>query len=75
MLAKETEGERKLNQQTVASLQAKIKEQEEQIHQLTRRADDAGTQVQNIAVRAIEGAAAWRTLGANQDRGSESTTR
>ena len=75
MLAKETQGESKLNQQIVASLQAKIKEQEEQIRQLTQRADEAGTQVQNIAVRAIEGASAWRTLGVSSDRGGESTTR
>ena len=62
MLAKETEGEKKLSQQIIASLQAKIKEQDEQIRQLAQKANEAGLQVQNIAVKAIEGASAasWR---------------
>jgi predicted DsbA family dithiol-disulfide isomerase len=71
MRAKETEGERRLSQQVIASLEARIKEQEEQIRQLTQRANEAGLQVQSIAVKAIEGASAWRALGAAHERGGE----
>lgn len=75
MLAKETEGERKLNQQIIASLEAKIKEQEEQIRQLTQKANEAGLQVQSIAIKAIEGASTWRAVGAPYERSSEPTAR
>ncbi|MFO1350275.1 MAG: hypothetical protein U1F68_06175 [Gammaproteobacteria bacterium] len=64
ILAKDNEGERKLSQQIIASLQAKIKEQDDLIRQLTQKANEAGLQVQNIAVKAIEGASAWRAFGA-----------
>jgi hypothetical protein len=57
---KEIEGERKLYEQKVASLEAKIKEQEELIKQLTHKANEAGLQVQNIAIKAIEGASTQR---------------
>jgi hypothetical protein len=75
MLAKETAGERKLSQQTIASLEAKIKEQEEQIRQLSQKANEAGLQVQSIAIKAIEGASAWRTFSATHDRGNEPAAR
>lgn len=52
--AKEIEGERKLSLQTIATLQAKINEQEAFIQQLTKKANDANTQVQTIAIKAIE---------------------
>ena len=74
MLAKENEGEKKLSQQIIASLQAKIKEQDEHIRQLTQKANEAGLQVQNIAVKAIEGAsvASWRGhTGGGQEKGAE----
>jgi len=57
---KEVEGERKLNQQIIAALEKKIKEQEELIHQLTEKANEAGRQVQDIAIKAIEGASMQR---------------
>jgi hypothetical protein len=41
-------------------LEARIKEQEEQIRQLTQKADDSVAQVQKIAVKAIEGASSQR---------------
>ncbi|MEZ5582466.1 MAG: hypothetical protein R3F37_06695 [Candidatus Competibacteraceae bacterium] len=71
MAAKETEGERKLSQQIITSLEAKIKEQEEQIRQLAQKANEAGLQVQSIALKAIEGAGSWRTLGSAHERSSE----
>jgi len=60
LLMKEVEGERKLNQQIIAALEKKIKEQEELIHQLTEKANEAGRQVQDIAIKAIEGASMQR---------------
>lgn len=57
MTAKEIEGERKLNQQKIAALESKIKEQDAFIAQLTGKADTAGRQVQEIAMKTIEGAA------------------
>jgi DNA repair exonuclease SbcCD ATPase subunit len=58
--SKDIDGERKLNQQTIASLQAKIKEQESFIKQLTQKADDATIQVQSIAIKALEGTSSMR---------------
>jgi hypothetical protein len=57
---KEIEGERKLYEQKVSALETKIKEQEELIKQLTQKANEAGLQVQNIAIKAIEGASSQR---------------
>ena len=51
---KETESEKKLNQQKIASLEAKVKEQEAFIAQLTQKANDATQQVQAIACKALE---------------------
>lgn len=58
--SKEIDGERKLNQQMIATLQAKIKEQESFIKQLTQKADDATSQVQSIAIKALEGTSGAR---------------
>lgn len=60
--AKEIEGERKLSKQIIDALEGKIKEQEEQIRQLTQKADDSVVQVQKIAVKAIEGASSQRVF-------------
>lgn len=51
---KEIEGEKKLNLQKVASLEAKVKEQDTLIAQLTQKANDATQQVQSIACKALE---------------------
>ncbi len=53
---KEVEGERKLHQQMIATLESKIAQQDQQIKALTEKANHAGLQVQEIAVKAIEGA-------------------
>jgi hypothetical protein len=58
--AKEMEGEKKLFHQKVEALESKIKEQEELVRQLTQKAHEAGLQVQNIAIKAIEGASSQR---------------
>ncbi len=67
LTAKEVEGEKKLNQQTISSLQQKIKEQEEFIEQLTKKTADADNKVQTIALKAIEGASTIRYYGAFED--------
>lgn len=69
LLSKEIEGERKLNKQMVDSLQAKIKEQDEMIRQLTQRTSEAGLQVRDIAVKAIEGASGQRVIIREQEKG------
>lgn len=53
---KEIEGEKKLFQLRIQALEGKIKEQQALIGQLSNKAHEAGQQVQDIAVRAIEGA-------------------
>ena len=60
LTSKEIEGERKLYQQKVVALETKIKEQDDLIKQLTQKANEAGLQVQNIAIKAIEGATQQR---------------
>jgi hypothetical protein len=62
LTAKEIEGERRLAQQAIAALEKKISEQEEQVRQLTQRASEAGLQVQQIAIKAIEGAGTTRII-------------
>lgn len=52
----EIEGEKRLQQQTIVSLQAKIKEQDILIRELSARAETASQQVQSIALKALEGA-------------------
>ena len=59
----ELAGDRKLNSQTIASLRDKIKEQENLIQQLTQKANDAGLQVQAIALKALDGSALRYTGG------------
>ncbi len=51
---KEIEGEKKLYLQKIASLEAKVKEQDAFITQLTQKANEATQQVQSIACKALE---------------------
>lgn len=69
MLDKEVSGEQKLSQQVITSLEGKIKEQDEQIRQLTQKANEAGVQVQSIAIKAIEGASLARRGFEREDEG------
>lgn len=68
---KEIESERKLSQQTISALEAKIKEQEELIRQLARKTDESSLQVQNIAIKALEGASTQRIAVGNYEKGRE----
>jgi len=54
ILAKESEAAGKLKDQMIASLEAKIQNQEELIRQLSRKADEASLSVQNIALKALD---------------------
>lgn len=68
LATKEAESERKLKEQTIAALQAKIKEQDAFIKQLTNKADTSTNQVQEIALKAIEGSSSrTRFYGAQPD--------
>lgn len=69
---KEVEGERKLSAQLVASLQAKIKEQDAFIRTLTQKTDEAGSQVQTIALKALESSSYMRFHGATSDDNKKS---
>jgi hypothetical protein len=57
---KEVEGERKLSQQMIMALEAKIAHLEKQAAQLSDKTNQANLQVQDIAVKAIEGASRQR---------------
>ncbi len=52
--AKETEGELKLREQTIVTLQDKIKEQDALINQLSQKAEGSEKTVKDIALKAIE---------------------
>jgi colicin import membrane protein len=59
---KEAEPERRLAELQVKSLQEDLKRQAAHVAILQKQADDAKQQVQEIAVRAIEGASGARAL-------------
>ncbi len=75
LATKEAESDLKLKSQTITALQAKIKEQEGFVKQLTHKADTSSNQVQEIALKAIEGSSS-RTLfyGAQPDDSKKSQT-
>ncbi|NVN91888.1 MAG: hypothetical protein HXX11_14975 [Desulfuromonadales bacterium] len=58
LAAKESEGERNVYEARITGLETKVKEQAEQISRLTTQTEKAYTQVQDIAVKAVEGSAA-----------------
>jgi hypothetical protein len=60
LFAKETEGELRLLQQKISSLEGRIKEQDILIRTLNDKANTAGSQVQEIAMKALDSAAALR---------------
>src|SRR3990167_1501220 len=65
---KKVECERKLHQQMIVALEAKVASLEMQIKQLTDKSNQANLQVQDIAVKAIEGASRQRYLGGFTDK-------
>ncbi|MGA1825855.1 MAG: hypothetical protein ACMUIP_14465, partial [bacterium] len=75
LMKKEIEGERKLFQQTIEALEAKIKTQNALIEQLTQKTNLAGQQVQDIAIKAIEGAAAQRIFTTSYERKADDATK
>ena len=70
LFSKEMQGETRLLQQTITSLQARIKEQDNVIASLNEKNNTAGAQVQTIALKALDSASALRysPLGAGEKR-------
>jgi hypothetical protein len=70
LLKKEFEGEQKVLQSRIDSLQQAVKEQQQQIVRLSAQIEKSYGQVQEIAVKAIEGSGSGRLLSAMpaQDR-------
>lgn len=70
LFTKEMQGENKLSQQAITSLHAKIKEQDNLIASLNEKANTAGSQVQTIALKALDSAASLRyaSLSAGEKR-------
>ena len=64
LVAKEVDAERRVAELKIKTLDATAKEQEEKLRQLMEQLADANEKVQNIAVKAIEGASGARTLSA-----------
>ena len=69
LAAKESEGERNVYEARISALEAKVKEQTEQIARLTAQTEKAYTQVQDIAVKAVEGSAAKAVVQQPQRQG------
>jgi hypothetical protein len=67
------EGERKLYKQTIEALEAKINAQNDLIQQSTQKANIAGQQVQDIAIKAIESASTQRVYPMNYERKADET--
>jgi hypothetical protein len=65
------EGESKVYKQIIANLEAKVANLEAQIGQFTERANQANLQVQDIAIKAIDGAARQRYV--HLEKGTEIT--
>lgn len=63
---KELEGEKRLYEQKVSSFLEKIKEQDNLIKTLTARVDQSGKQVQDIAIKAVEGASALKVFSGEE---------
>lgn len=65
--AKEVEGERKVLELKIGSLQSLVDRQAAEVQTLTKQLAEANGQVQAIAVKAIEGASGARTLSTVQE--------
>lgn len=69
----ETEGERKLKDQIITSLEEKIKERDLLIIQLTQKADSLNAQVNDIAKKALESTANIRYIAREEKRKDENS--
>jgi hypothetical protein len=58
LAAKESEGERNVYETRISALEIKVRDQAEQVARLTAQTEKAYIQVQDIAVKAVEGSAA-----------------
>lgn len=73
LLQKEFEGERNVLNTRIESLEKTVIEQNEQIARLSQQADKAHSQVQDIAVKAIEGTSQSQSLTNLQQLMAEQT--
>lgn len=73
LLKKEFDGERNVLNTRIASLERTVKEQQEQIAKLSQQSEKAYSQVQDIAVRAIEGSSHFQSLSSLQQLVAEQT--
>jgi hypothetical protein len=64
LAAKDTETERRLAELRIMNLEVTVKQQDEKLQRLNQDLTTANEKVQNIAVKAIEGASGARTLSA-----------
>jgi hypothetical protein len=62
LLKRDFVGERNVFSTRIAALEATLKEQTERIARLTQQADKAYSQVQDIAVKAVEGTSAFKSF-------------
>lgn len=70
---KEVEGERKLFQQMIVALEAKVAQLESQTKHLSDKTNQANLQVQDIAVKAIESASLQRFIPSYNEKPAEQT--
>jgi colicin import membrane protein len=66
LLSKESEGERNVFATRIAALENKVKEQSETITKLAQQHEKAYSQVQEIAIRAVEGSSGAKALSSLQ---------
>lgn len=71
LLKRESEGERNVLTTRIESLEKTIQEQNQQIAKLSQAQDNAYHQVQDIAVRAVEGASNYKSLATFQQFSAE----
>lgn len=71
LLDKEIEGQRRIYEQRLQSLQSKVEAQQAHIQALSAQVDAANQQMQSLAVKAIEGAANSNSLAAFKELAME----
>ncbi|MFH0924145.1 MAG: hypothetical protein V1872_00695 [bacterium] len=71
--AKEVDGEIKLYKQTIVALEAKIKEQDARIKELSQKSGEANQQVQNIAMKALDTSSTQRMFALNYEKKGNET--
>lgn len=69
LLAIETEGELKLSNQTIKTMENRIKEQENLVNQLSQKADSSEKTVKDIAIKALDSASKMQVLPKESKQG------